>query len=155
MNWKHTFQTVLVLSAVVVIVALISPHNVIPVPVVPAETDVRVIGLAGQDIRVTVVSTPEARAKGLGGRSGLAADEGMLFVFETDAKYRFWMKDMLFSIDMLWLSETGEVVDMRESVSPATYPEVFTPNAPARYVLELPAGFAEAYSVKVGDIVRL
>jgi len=156
MNWKHTGKTVLVLTAIVIIISLAAPHNSVP-KTAPAstETGMRTIQLAGQELRVSVVSTPETRAKGLGGRTGLASDEGMLFAFDTDAKYRFWMKDMLFPIDILWLSGTGEVVDMRKNVSPATYPEVFTPIAPSRYVLELPAGFAEAYSVKVGDVVGL
>ncbi|MDO8522402.1 MAG: DUF192 domain-containing protein [bacterium] len=155
MNWKHTFQTVLVLAAAVVIIASISPHNVIPVPVPSAETGARIIRLAGQDVRVSVVSTPEARTKGLSGRTGLARGEGMLFIFNLDAKYGFWMKDMLFPIDILWLSSEGRVVDMRESVSPATYPAVFTPNLGARYVLELFAGFASAHNVKIGDFVDL
>ena len=156
MNWKHTGKTVLVLTAIVIIISLAAPHNSVS-KTAPAstETGLRIIQLAGQELRVSVVATPETRAKGLGGRTGLASDEGMLFAFDTDAKYRFWMKDMLFPIDILWLSGTGEVVDMRKNVSPVTYPEVFTPIAPSRYVLELPAGFAEAYSVKVGDVVGL
>lgn len=113
------------------------------------------VQIGGRSVTVSIASTPEARARGLGGRASLAGDEGMLFVFDSDAKYRFWMKDMRFPIDILWLSSDGNVVDMRENVFPETYPEVFTPVAPARYVLELPAGLAKAYSVKVGDIVRL
>ena len=156
MNWKHTGKTVLVLTAIVIIISLAAPHNGVP-KTAPAstETGLRVIQLAGQELRVSVVATPEDRAKGLGGRTGLASDEGMLFAFESDAKYRFWMKDMLFSMDILWLSNEGKVVDMRENVSPATYPEVFTPNMPARYVLELPSGFARDNNLRFGDIVRL
>ena len=156
MNWKHTGKTVLVLTAIAIIISLAAPHNGVP-KTAPAstETGLRVIQLAGQELRVSVVATPEDRAKGLGGRTGLASDEGMLFAFESDAKYRFWMKDMLFSMDILWLSNEGKVVDMRENVSPATYPEVFTPNMPARYVLELPSGFARDNNLRFGDIVRL
>lgn len=155
MNWKHTGKTVLVLSAIVILISLVAPHN--SVPNIPAAPDIglRTIRLAGQELRVSVVGTPEERAKGLSGRTGLALGEGMLFVFDTEAKYRFWMKDMLFSIDILWLSGDGKVVYLRENVSPATYPEVFAPNAPARYVLELPAGFVKDNNVVVGDIVRL
>ena len=64
------------------------------------------------------------------------------------------MKDMKFPIDMLWLSGTRRVVYMAQNVSPDTYPEVFAPTRPARYVLELPAGYAKAYTVGVGDEVR-
>ncbi|MDO8552590.1 MAG: DUF192 domain-containing protein [bacterium] len=154
MNWKKIIKTVLVLLAVALIVSFIAPKNAVPQGA-STETGNRKVALAGQDIRVTVVSTSAERAKGLGGRTGLAQGEGMLFVFDTDAKYRFWMKDMFFSIDILWLSRKGEVLDMRQNVSPATYPTAFTPSAPARYVLELPAGFAQAYNVKIGDVVSL
>ncbi|MCR4280999.1 MAG: DUF192 domain-containing protein [Candidatus Kaiserbacteria bacterium] len=118
-------------------------------------SELQSIQIAGKTIRVSVANTPDARARGLGGVNMLASGEGMLFVFDTDSRYQFWMKDMLFSIDILWLSSYGRVVDMRENASPMTYPEVFTPNVPARYVLELPAGFARDNNVNVGDIVGL
>jgi len=112
------------------------------------------VQVGGKTVRVTVADTPETRQKGLGGRNGLAPDEGMLFIFPQDGKYGFWMKDMKFPIDMLWLSGTRRVVYMAQNVSPDTYPEVFAPTTPARYVLELPAGYAKAYTVGVGDEVR-
>ena len=115
----------------------------------------QIIQIAGRTIKVSIANTPESRARGLGGAKSLAPNEGMLFIFDTDAKYQFWMKDMLLPIDILWLSFDGKVVDMQENVSPATYPRVFTPNLPARYVLELPAGFARDNNVRFGDIVRL
>ena len=116
---------------------------------------VQVIQVGGRDVHVTIADTISSRERGLGDRTGLAPDEGMLFVFASDAKYGFWMKDMHFPIDILWLSGRGEVLDMRKDVSPATYPAIFTPKAPARFVLELPAGFSEAYNVKIGDEVKM
>ncbi|MDO8481654.1 MAG: DUF192 domain-containing protein [bacterium] len=121
--------------------------------VLTSDSGSRTIQLAGKTIQVSIADTPEERAKGLSSRSSLSQGEGMLFVFDSDAKYQFWMKDMSFPIDILWISYKGEVVDIRENVSPETYPDIFTPNSPVRYVLELPAGFARAYSVKMGDIV--
>ena len=104
---------------------------------------------------VSVADTVQARQQGLSGRSGLALDEGMLFVFPQDGKYGFWMKDMRFSIDILWLNASGTVVYMAQNVSPDSFPKSFESDVPARYVLELPAGYAEAHSVAIGDIVRL
>lgn len=136
----------------------LSPETAVPAPV----GALRSIHLKGQTIRVTVADTEAARRQGLSGRTGLAADEGMLFVFPEDGTHAFWMKDMLFSIDILWLSaspSTGSgqavVVYMAENVSPDTYPQSFRSNVPARYVLELPAGYAKEYTVEVGDVVRL
>jgi len=113
------------------------------------------VELRGQAIHVSVADTPLAREVGLGGRSGLAAGEGMLFVFPHEDTYGFWMKNMGFPIDILWLNSQGEVVYMAENVAPETYPTTFTPSVPALYVLELPAGFVEEHEVVVGDIVRL
>src|SRR3989338_1806519 len=81
-----------------------------------------------------------AGQQSLSGRSGLAEGEGMLFVFPQDGKYGFWMKDMRFSIDILWLNASGMVVYMAQNVSPDSFPKSFESDVPARYVLELPAG---------------
>ena len=121
----------------------------------PAGSASPTVQVGGKTVRVTVADTPETRQKGLGGRNSLAPDEGMLFIFPQDGEYGFWMKDMKFPIDILWLSSARRVVYMAQSVSPDTYPQTFTPTMPARYVLELPAGYAKAYTVDVGDEVRL
>lgn len=117
--------------------------------------DLRILQLRGESIRVSIADTDATREKGLGGRSGLASDEGMLFIFPKDGIYAFWMKDMQFSIDIVWLSAEGRVVYIAQNVSPSTYPRDFVPESPARYVLELPAGYCLSHGVQVGDIVRL
>ncbi|HEY4525020.1 MAG TPA: DUF192 domain-containing protein [Candidatus Paceibacterota bacterium] len=106
-------------------------------------------------VRVDVADTEASRARGLSGREGLEGNSGMLFVFPRDGYYGIWMKDMLFSIDIVWISADLEVIHMAQNVAPATYPESFAPNRPARYVLELPAGWARAYTVRIGDRVEL
>ena|SRR3989344_1658143 len=114
------------------------------------------VQVAGQTIRVDIADSPEEREQGLSGKEGLAENEGMLFVFEEDGRYGFWMKDMLFSIDIIWLSKEGRIVDVLENAAPESYPEYsFLPNVAARYVLELPAGFAKTYNVKIGDWIEM
>jgi hypothetical protein len=112
------------------------------------------VEIGGRVIRVSVADTAAARQTGLGGRNSLAPDEGMLFIFPEDGTYGFWMKDLRFAIDILWLASDRTVISMAQNVSPETYPRVFTPEVPARYVLELHAGFAKAYAVDIGDEVR-
>ncbi len=124
-------------------------------PVSALRPQVRTVEVKGEAIRVEVADTESTRERGLSGRSGLAADEGMLFIFPDDGEYPFWMKDMLFSIDMVWISADGKVVYMALNVSPDTYPQVFRPEVPARYVLELPSGYAREHGIRIGDIVRL
>jgi uncharacterized membrane protein (UPF0127 family) len=112
------------------------------------------IAIDGQRIIAAIADTPALQELGLGNRAGLGTDEGMLFIFQVDKKYAFWMKDMYFSIDMIWISASGQIVSMAQDVAPETYPEDFVPTAPARYVLELRAGYAQSHGFKVGDAVR-
>jgi uncharacterized membrane protein (UPF0127 family) len=105
----------------------------------------------GVPILLEVVDTEEARVKGLSGRERLPDGRGMLFVFDTEDKYGIWMKDMKFPIDILWLDSEHRIVAVEHVVTPETYPKVFYPSVPARFVLELPAGFAKENDFKIGD----
>ena len=111
--------------------------------------------LDGATVHVTLARTPAEQERGLGGRDSLAPDEGMLFVFPRDGQYAFWMKDMKFPIDIIWLAAYGSVVYVVPDLSPSTYPHSFGPKTPARFVLEVPAGFAVAHHVGVGDVAQL
>jgi uncharacterized protein len=105
-------------------------------------------------IAVEVADTPDLREQGLSGRSSLAAGSGMLFVFDSPGNYGFWMKNMLFNLDMLFIDSSGTVVTVDQNLSPESYrqspPQVFYPRLPASYVLEVPAGFAAAHEITEG-----
>ncbi len=75
----------------------------------------------------------------------------MLFVFEGVAVQCFWMKDMHFSIDIIWLDAEKRVVHIEKDVSPETYPRTFCPSKPAKYVIELSAGEASRSSIRPGQ----
>lgn len=111
--------------------------------------------LGDRGIPVEIASTDEQRIRGLSGRRDLAAGSGLLFVFPNEATYGFWMKEMNFSIDIVWISAGLRVIHIAEDVAPATYPKVFRPSQPARYVLELKAMSARKLGVKVGTPVTL
>lgn len=116
----------------------------------------RSIKLDDQTIYVSIADNELSREHGLSGRAGLSPNEGMLFVFPVDGRYAFWMKDMRFAIDILWLANDGTITYIQPSVVPATYPESFTPKTGlARYVLELPAGYTIENNIKVGDKVQI
>jgi uncharacterized membrane protein (UPF0127 family) len=108
-----------------------------------------------QPFKFEVVSTQALQAKGLGGRSDIPSDYGMLFVFTEKEKHGFWMKDMLASIDILWISDQGVVVGIEAAVSPATYPAVFYPPEPVRYVLETRSGEAARLGIVRGTKLNL
>lgn len=72
----------------------------------------------------------------------MAQDQGMLFVFNAPDTVCFWMKDMRFSLDIIWLDAQKEVVHIEKNVSPETFPKTYCPDKPAQYVIELNAGEA-------------
>jgi uncharacterized membrane protein (UPF0127 family) len=103
---------------------------------------------------VEVVNTLESRQLGLSGRKGLAGGEGMLFAFQEPSLYNFWMKDMLFPLDIIWINTEGSIVHIETNKGPETYPNAFAPTEPAQFVLETSAGFVDFFGVKVGDEVK-
>lgn len=105
--------------------------------------------------RVEVVSTPAARQQGLSGRKEMPQDYGMLFIFPMPGAHGFWMKDMHVAIDIIWLSDTGSILDIEENVLPDTYPNVFYPPEPVRYVLETRAGEARRKGWSEGELVPI
>ncbi len=109
------------------------------------------VSLGDTTIGVEVVKTFGERALGLSGRENLKG--GMWFVFPEADYYSFWMKDMKFPIDIIWVSDDFEIVDIKENVSPDSFPKAFRPRAKASFVLEVSAGFAKTYQVNIGDKV--
>lgn len=101
-------------------------------------------------VRVELARSPLEVERGLGGKDSLGPDEGMFFVFPAPDRYAFWMRDMRFSIDVVWFDERLRVVDVKEDTSPESYPDMFAPSAPARYVLEVSAGYVAAHRIGVG-----
>jgi uncharacterized membrane protein (UPF0127 family) len=98
-----------------------------------------------------VAKTPAEREKGLSDTASLRQDQAMLFVYEDDGKWPIWMKDMSYSIDIVWLDKDKKIVYMVKNAPPESYPyETFTPKQDARYVLELPAGTVGKKSIIIG-----
>lgn len=106
-------------------------------------------------LRVTVVQGILDRKRGLSGRESLEPTEGMLFVFSDDAHHGIWMKDMQFPIDIIWVDKDGVVVSVEHAARPESYPRVFEPSVPARYVIETNAHFAESFGISRGSQVKL
>ncbi len=111
--------------------------------------------IGGVDVMASVADSPEERQLGLSGTTMIPEDVVKLFVFDGENKWSFWMKDMLYSIDIIWVNERGEVVTVKESVAPETFPESFTPTDPAKYVIETEAGFSRQYGIVPGTKVTL
>src|ERR1035437_6315215 len=103
---------------------------------------IKFVNIAGQNIKVDLALTQATQAQGLSGRQSLSENEGMLFVFDKPGKYPFWMKDMNFPIDMIWIGENLQVVYIEKDARPESYPESYGPSSDAKYVLEVVSGFS-------------
>jgi uncharacterized protein len=113
--------------------------------------NIKSVKIAGQDIKVELALTDKEKEQGLSGRAMLAPDQGMLFVFSKSDKYYFWMKEMKFPIDMIWVGEDMKVIYIEKNTEPASYPKTFGPDVNAKYVLEVVSGFSDKNNLKVGD----
>ena len=120
----------------------------------------RLIGLIPQNGRmqrvlVELAVTPEEWELGLMGRTSLGDDEGMLFDFGAERSISMWMKDTPLSLDMLFINDQGKIVAIAQETVP--YSEaIITAPRPVRYVLEVKAGQAAIWGVKVGsDMVQI
>ena len=100
-------------------------------------------------IQTEVVDTPEKQTQGLMYRQELKDDEGMLFVFENTDIRSFWMKNMNFSIDIIYIDENFKVVSIIKEAPPCTHKPCGSYNSlqPAQYVVEVPAGFSDRYKI--------
>lgn len=106
-------------------------------------------------ISVEIADDITSRTRGLSGRALLSKGSGLLFIFNNPDKYAFWMKDMNFPIDIIWIDSDWKVIDITENISPETFPKLFMPSSPAQYVLETNAFFAEEKEIRVGDTAKL
>lgn len=115
--------------------------------------------VAGQKLNVEVVRTPQEQALGLGGRQALSDSEGMIFPYDRPGTPTFWMKDMLFPIDIVWIRQ-GQVVDITHNaaIEPPGRPELnytlYKPSTEVDQVLELRAGWAARHNLSIGDKVN-
>jgi uncharacterized membrane protein (UPF0127 family) len=103
-------------------------------------------------IQAEVADTPDRRARGLSGRAGLAEGRGMIFPYARAEQYGFWMFEMNFDIDIVWI-RGDRIVDVtaRARHDPPGELPVYRPRKPADLVLEVPAGTAERLGWRIGD----
>lgn len=119
-----------------------------------------IVQLGQAKVVAEVASTPEQKERGLGGRTSLGQNQGMLFPFPEANAPAFWMRGMLMSIDIIWIYQ-GQVIGVAERVPPpapgtnlADLP-LYAPPGQADAVLEVNAGWAEAHGVGVGSVAQV
>lgn len=99
------------------------------------------------------------KTKGLGGRTSLCSTCGMLFIYNSEGIYPFWMKDTLIPLDMLWLDSSGKIVSIHTAQPEPNVPDFqlknYSNTTPAQYVLEINALQAQKLNLQVGDIITI
>jgi uncharacterized membrane protein (UPF0127 family) len=97
--------------------------------------------------------TDAEREKGLQHRTHLNADEGMLFVLDVPETRKFWMKNTLLPLDLVFIDQDGVIVAIRHGEPMSEVP--VGPDQPVKYVLEVASGWALVHGVRVGQRVQL
>lgn len=117
-----------------------------------------VITVGKKTIYVQIVTAPAEMSQGLSGRQALNPDQGMLFDFKSSQRPGFWMKEMNFDLDFIWISQ-NKIIGITQNVPrPAAADSnlpVYYPPGNVDMVLEVNSGWAEKNGVKVGDFVAL
>lgn len=105
----------------------------------------------GKEITAELAVTEEQRVRGLMFREEIKENQGMLFVMEEEGPHGFWMKNMRFSIDILWLNGEKRIVHVESHVPPCQSPPCPTYHSeiPSKYVLELKAGSVEKHNLEL------
>jgi len=101
-------------------------------------------------IDVELAQSEADRQLGLMYRDKMAENQGMLFVFEDETVRSFWMKNTVLSLDMIFVNTKNEIVTIHKSTTPYSE-ESYTSTKPAKYVVEVNAGFTDKYKLGVGD----
>ena len=108
-------------------------------------------------LEVEVADTRASRELGLSGREKMGDNEGLMFVFDEPGRYGFWMKDMKFPLDIIWINQNGVVVDIERNVTPESYNQkkTFINQSEALYVLEINSGLSEKFGLYLGSKVKI
>ncbi len=142
---------------ILAVVALLAGCSLKTTPGVAIALPVIDLTVGGTKLAVEVANDDAKRQQGLSGREALPKDGGMLFVFDEPGRYEFWMKDMRFALDMLWLAG-GKVIEVTAKVpapsSATPEPARIRPQQAVDMVIEVPAGWAAANRVSAGDQVQ-
>jgi len=104
---------------------------------------------------IELAETNAERAKGLMYKAKLGQYNGMLFVFDKEGIYPFWMKNTLMPLDIIWIDKDQKIVFMAKDSQPCELEQCVSinPEVEATYVLEINAGFCDGLDIKVGDAV--
>ena len=130
-----------------------------PEPTAPPDSSPPLVAIGAFAWTVELALTPQEQALGLSGRAELAPGAGMLFVYDTEGRRSFWMPDMNFPLDLVWINGDCQVVDITRDAPPQApgqslddLPRYSADNA--QYILEINAGESATYGIIPGAPVK-
>lgn len=117
------------------------------------------VEIAGQRVHFVLADSPDEQMMGLSGYSALEQNQGMLFVFDEPHFPSFWMKDMKFDIDIIWING-DTVMDITHDAehlggTDSSHAVTYTPRMPVNLVLEVSAGWAREHGLEPGQTVEI
>ena len=119
----------------------------------------KIVTIKNHPYTVQLADTPEKRAQGLSGIDKITDTEGMLFLFGEQGQPAFWMKDMKFPIDILWISG-DKIIEISDNIQPEpgksdTELQTYMPFQNVDKVLEVNAGWASRHDINTGDTITI
>ena len=106
-----------------------------------------IVKIGNATVKAEIADTPLKKMRGLMFRKSLAANDGMIFPFDSEGYQGFWMMNTSIPLDLIWLNSTKHIVFIQKDAQPCTITDcpVYKPDSPAMYVLETNAGFTDAH----------
>lgn len=160
---KFTIQAILLLIVISLVLVFFGPAAKSPkieLPFLPKPAVFKEIQINGVNLKVEIADTQSKRSKGLGEKSSLGSNEGMLFIFPKADKYPFWMKGLSFPLDLIYIKDE-KIVEILPNIQPpsagqtdASLP-IYHPKDQINMVLEVSAGTVERLNIKIGDKILL
>lgn len=146
-NFRLLLGTAVVILAAVLVISLILGNK-----------KTTKVSVNNKTFNVAIARTDEERQIGLSKKNKLDENSGMLFVFDNPDFYSFWMKEMKFPIDIIYING-NKVIMVIENVKPPSSSNsdltLYQSDEKSDKVLELNAGASQKYNIKKGTIVKV
>jgi len=106
---------------------------------------------------VEMAITIKEKQTGLMNRESLPPDSGMLFIYEEENIYPFWMKNTLIPLDIIWINKNKEIIYIENNALPCKLDPcpIYNPKEKAIYILEINGKLANSLKINIGDKVIL
>lgn len=148
-------KNILIFAVVIIILIAISYFSI---STLTSARNQKIADIKGHRISLEIADDETEQRKGLSARDSLPKDKGMLFKFKKADTHTFWMKDMRFPIDIIFINN-DKIVTIYENVQPENDKNanlsLYTSTKPADKVIELNAGLAKEFGLKTGETLRL